>query len=226
MKRLLFLILFLPLLSIGQCVKIDSVYSTADKESLHVKFADEAVCIGPPLSKDSYLNIPNIMFDYDNNRTLSGLSFFNNIAESCGWIYRENITWIKMKDEEGEIFAGTDRMSMAVQPEAIKFLASLPKESIILFEGDRLFTSSFLEHCLENYDLQIFHLKTNESVREERYKLRGSNQDKTWLQGRESKINNIVTNMVLMFNIKSVDNNTYEEQNNVYNEIVETINGK
>lgn len=38
-----------------------AVYSTADKESLHVKFADEAVCIGPPLSKDSYLNIPNII---------------------------------------------------------------------------------------------------------------------------------------------------------------------
>lgn len=38
-----------------------AVYSTADKESLHVRFADEAVCIGPPPSKDSYLNIPAIM---------------------------------------------------------------------------------------------------------------------------------------------------------------------
>jgi acetyl-CoA carboxylase, biotin carboxylase subunit len=38
-----------------------AVYSTADKESLHVRFADEAVCIGPPPSKDSYLNMPNII---------------------------------------------------------------------------------------------------------------------------------------------------------------------
>jgi acetyl-CoA carboxylase biotin carboxylase subunit len=38
-----------------------AVYSTADKDSLHVKFADEAVCIGPPPSRDSYLNIPNII---------------------------------------------------------------------------------------------------------------------------------------------------------------------
>jgi len=38
-----------------------AVYSTADKDSLHVKFADEAVCIGKPSSSDSYLNIPNIM---------------------------------------------------------------------------------------------------------------------------------------------------------------------
>jgi acetyl-CoA carboxylase biotin carboxylase subunit len=38
-----------------------AVYSTADKDSLHVRFADEAVCIGPPPSKESYLNIPRLM---------------------------------------------------------------------------------------------------------------------------------------------------------------------
>lgn len=42
-------------------IKTVAVYSTADKESLHVKFADEAVCIGPPTSSQSYLNIPNII---------------------------------------------------------------------------------------------------------------------------------------------------------------------
>jgi acetyl-CoA carboxylase, biotin carboxylase subunit len=38
-----------------------AVYSTADRDSLHVRFADEAVCIGPPSSAESYLNIPRIM---------------------------------------------------------------------------------------------------------------------------------------------------------------------
>jgi len=38
-----------------------AIYSTADKESLHVRFADEAVCIGPPSSSESYLSIPKIM---------------------------------------------------------------------------------------------------------------------------------------------------------------------
>jgi len=42
-------------------IKTVAVYSTADKDSLHVRFADEAVCIGPPPSKDSYLSIPKIM---------------------------------------------------------------------------------------------------------------------------------------------------------------------
>lgn len=38
-----------------------AVYSTADRDSLHVRFADEAVCIGPPPSRQSYLSIPNII---------------------------------------------------------------------------------------------------------------------------------------------------------------------
>ncbi|MBK7342819.1 MAG: acetyl-CoA carboxylase biotin carboxylase subunit [Saprospiraceae bacterium] len=42
-------------------IKTVAIYSTADRESLHVRFADEAVCVGPPSSKDSYLNIPRIM---------------------------------------------------------------------------------------------------------------------------------------------------------------------
>lgn len=42
-------------------IKTVAIYSTADRESLHVRFADEAVCIGPPPSAESYLNIPKIM---------------------------------------------------------------------------------------------------------------------------------------------------------------------
>lgn len=42
-------------------IKTVAIYSTADRESLHVRFADEAVCIGPPASSQSYLNIPKIM---------------------------------------------------------------------------------------------------------------------------------------------------------------------
>jgi acetyl-CoA carboxylase biotin carboxylase subunit len=42
-------------------IKTVAIYSTADRDSLHVRFADEAVCIGPPSSTESYLNVPRIM---------------------------------------------------------------------------------------------------------------------------------------------------------------------
>lgn len=42
-------------------IKTVAIYSSADADSLHVRFADEAVCVGPPSSSLSYLNIPNIM---------------------------------------------------------------------------------------------------------------------------------------------------------------------
>lgn len=42
-------------------IKTVAVHSTADENSLHVRFADESVCIGPPKSADSYLNVPSIM---------------------------------------------------------------------------------------------------------------------------------------------------------------------
>lgn len=42
-------------------IKTVAVFSTADRESLHVRFADEAVCIGPPSSAKSYLSVPSIM---------------------------------------------------------------------------------------------------------------------------------------------------------------------
>jgi acetyl-CoA carboxylase biotin carboxylase subunit len=42
-------------------IKTVAVFSEADRHALHVKFADEAVCIGPARSKDSYLNIPSVI---------------------------------------------------------------------------------------------------------------------------------------------------------------------
>jgi dephospho-CoA kinase len=138
---------------------------------------------------------------------------------------QKNNIFILGKYEDGEVFSGTDRMSMAVQPEAIKFLDSLAEDSILLFEGDRLFTATFLEYCVENHDTTILYIGTDKSVREERYKERGSEQNETWLQGRETKIANIMSNMTLMFNTEKHSNNNFDDQEKVYNRIVEMIDG-
>ena len=42
-------------------IRTVAVHSTADSDAMHVRLADESVCIGPPASKDSYLNIPAIL---------------------------------------------------------------------------------------------------------------------------------------------------------------------
>lgn len=141
------------------------------------------------------------------------------------YLQKDNI-YILGKYEQGEVFSGTDRMSMAVQPEAIKFLKTLPSDSVVLYEGDRLFTASFLEHCLENYELEIIYLSTQKEVRTERYKERGSEQNETWLQGRETKIANILSNMVLMFNITTYVNNNIEDQKHIFESVVNRVREK
>ena len=48
-------------------IKTVAIYSTADKDALHTRLADEAICIVPANSKDSYLNIKNIAYIERNN---------------------------------------------------------------------------------------------------------------------------------------------------------------
>jgi acetyl-CoA carboxylase biotin carboxylase subunit len=79
-------------------IKTVAVYSTADKESLHVKFADEAVCIGPPPSKDSYLNM---------QRILSAAEITNADAIHPGYGFlSENAKFSKLCQEHGIKFIG------------------------------------------------------------------------------------------------------------------------
>src|ERR671912_1788239 len=73
-------------------IKTVAVHSTADRESLHVLFADEHICIGPPPSAQSYLNIPSIISAaelYNVDAIHPGYGFlaessqFAEIAEAC-----------------------------------------------------------------------------------------------------------------------------------------------
>jgi hypothetical protein len=64
------------------------------------------------------------------------------------------------------------------------------------------------------------YLKTNKETRTERYAERGSNQDETWLKGRESKINNIRSNFVLQMNMIEFNHETLEDQNLIVERVV------
>lgn len=137
--------------------------------------------------------------------------------------HQKDNVYILGKYEKGETFAGTDRMSMSVQPAAIKFLSTLPNDAVVIYEGDRLFTASFLEDCNDKYDLEIIYLSTTKDERKIRYAQRGSEQNETWLAGRESKVNNIMTNMVLMFLAEKFEHMTPEDTDKIVSYIMARI---
>lgn len=125
---------------------------------------------------------------------------------------------------DGEGYAqGTDRMSMACQPNVVSFLNN-NKFDVVLFEGDRLFNQSFLEHCNKYYDLSIFLLKTNDEIKTQRYEERGSDQNETWLKGRKKKISNICDNMELKWITSLLRNNDMNDQLSNIEFILEKLN--
>ncbi|MDX5436231.1 MAG: acetyl-CoA carboxylase biotin carboxylase subunit [Pontibacter sp.] len=104
-------------------VKTVAVYSTADKESLHVRFADEAVCIGPAPSAQSYLNIPNIIAaaEITNADAIHpGYGFLSENAEFSRICAENNIKFIgaspEMINSMGDKASAKDTMKKAGVP--------------------------------------------------------------------------------------------------------------
>ena len=79
-------------------IKSVAVYSEADRYSLHVKFADEAVCIGPPASKESYLNIARII-------AAAEITNADAIHPGYGFL-AENPSFAEICDSSGIVFIG------------------------------------------------------------------------------------------------------------------------
>ena len=75
-----------------------AVHSTADANSMAVRLADESVCIGPPQSKDSYLNIPSIL-------TAAAVTGADAIHPGYGFL-SENAEFARMIEEHGLVFIG------------------------------------------------------------------------------------------------------------------------
>ena len=100
-------------------IKSVAVYSTADEYSLHVKFADEAVCIGPPQSSESYLNIPRII-------AAGEITNSDAIHPGYGFL-AENSKFSKICEENGFAFIGPNSKiinSMGDKAQAKKTMSS------------------------------------------------------------------------------------------------------
>ncbi len=104
-------------------IKTVAVYSTADADSLHVKFADEAVCIGPPSSAESYLKMSNV---------ISAAEITNADAIHPGYGFlSENAKFSEICEEHGIKFIGAsaemiDRMGDKANAKATMKAAGVP----------------------------------------------------------------------------------------------------
>lgn len=79
-------------------IRTVAVHSTADESAMHVRFADESVCIGPPSARESYLNIPAIL-------TAAAVTGADAIHPGIGFM-SENETFAAMVEEHGFAFIG------------------------------------------------------------------------------------------------------------------------
>src|SRR5271169_2434888 len=89
-----------------------AVYSEADRNSLHVRFADEAVCIGPPRSAQSYLNIPHVISAAEITNVDAihpGYGFLSENANFAKVCEASEITFIGPKPEVIEMMGEKDR---------------------------------------------------------------------------------------------------------------------
>jgi acetyl-CoA carboxylase biotin carboxylase subunit len=83
-------------------IKTVAVHSTADTEAMHVRLADEAICIGPPAATDSYLNIPAIISAAELSHADAihpGYGFLSENARFAEIVELHNIVWIGPKPE-------------------------------------------------------------------------------------------------------------------------------
>ncbi len=108
-------------------IKSVAVYSTADKDSLHVRFADEAVCIGPPSSADSYLHIPRIM---------AAVEITNADAIHPGYGFlAENADFVEVCKEYGIKFIGPTPEQMRKMGDKITAKETMIKAGVPVVPG-------------------------------------------------------------------------------------------
>lgn len=110
-------------------IKTVAVYSTADADSLHVRFADEAVCIGKPAGKESYLNIPRI---------ISAAEITNADAIHPGYGFlAENAEFSKVCEEYNIKFIGASEYMINAMGDKATAKATMEKAGVPTIPGSK-----------------------------------------------------------------------------------------
>ena len=99
-------------------IKTVAVYSEADELSLHTRFADEAVCIGPPISSNSYLNIPSIISaaELTNSDAIHpGYGFLSENSDFANICTENNVTFIGPNSKTIDLMGDKSQARKTVQ---------------------------------------------------------------------------------------------------------------
>ena len=108
-------------------VEAVAVYSTADKDAMHVRMADRAVCIGPPAASESYLRIPSVVAAAET----TGCE-----AVHPGWGFlAENPAFVTACEENGLVFVGPDAEVMARMGDKTQAKAAVRAAGVPLVPG-------------------------------------------------------------------------------------------
>ena len=121
-------------------------------------------------------------------------------------------------------FSGTDSWSYSVLAKGKfeNFIAAQTKRfHRIIFEGDRL--TSKVEWLTQNYPTKVFLLTISSEQEKIRQNLRGNLQNKSWIQGRKTQMNNLQTNFELMEHLNVRTNNSKVESKNIKKEILQLL---
>jgi acetyl-CoA carboxylase biotin carboxylase subunit len=108
-------------------IKTVAVFSEADRNSLHVRYADEAICIGPPPSNQSYLVMDKII-------SVAKMTGAQGIHPGYGFL-SENATFARKVKEAGIIFIGPSAESMEMMGDKLSAKAAAKKYNIPLVPG-------------------------------------------------------------------------------------------
>lgn len=121
-------------------IKTVAVYSKADADSLHVRFADEAVCIGPNASKDSYLKIPNI---------IAAAEITNSDAIHPGYGFlSENAQFSRVCHENGIKFIGASPENIEAMGDKASAKQTMIEAGVPIVPGSEGLLEN-LEHAIE-----------------------------------------------------------------------------
>ena len=108
-------------------IKTVAIYSSADRALMHVHLADEAICIGPPPSAESYLNIPAVI-------SAAEVSGADAIHPGYGFL-AENANFVEQVENSGFIFIGPDAHTIRTMGDKIEAISTMKKAGVPCIPG-------------------------------------------------------------------------------------------